>query len=1056
MSRRARITLRLLAAVLGLLLVSAAILTWRLSNSPLEATYLTPYIESGFDHYLPGTHTRISRTLTSWNNIEHVVTLHADGITITDKDNHVIAEIPDLYVELSALGILGGRLLPLGLSINDPHFKLIRDNYGVLRFGDFSTESSDITADQNVKSFLSPLLHDLVHAHHTRKLNVKGVLLDVHDNKSQSDWSVHIPEINIERNSLNLAGNALLSVTQKDQISTLQIDYKYDRKNDLHVLQTNLTGITPSFFAGGHPGTLGLGALSIVDLPLTGTASIAFDSNVNIKTVNVDIHGDAGNLVYPDFWDQPRSVKKVDIKATYNHDAPEVNLASVALDFDGPLLNIMAKGGPSAVPEHDANFEIAVTLDNWPMDQFGQLWPKPVITDPREWIIKSLSKGSFDHGEATFQGALSWNDISNATIAEGSGIVTATGARVDYLEGLPVVDSVSAKATFDMDHMTIDLSSGGIGALRLVPFSIVMSDFQKDTQTMYIPLNFTGPLTSVLKVIDVPRLGYARAIGVTPEDVTGMANALIELRFPLLNTLEMKDVELKGRAELTDVASSKLVNKVDITQGNVVLNLDKIGFDVKGNAVLNKVPNEVVWKESFEAEPGKSFQQGTLKSAPSEEEWKLLNIDALKGTHGPVTSTINILMPTKTLTIITGNFDLAASEIHMDQLNWKKPAGVPAQLNITANIPDNDNINLKSIELTGPQGTAKGSAVLSPEADELVSLSLNPLLAGRTDISLKYEEMDDADKTLRFEANGKSLDISGLKGGHDVAANDPRPKEYHVNVGSLYTNEKGVITNAEGYAIRDPQGWNQINLKGLADGDTPLTIDLGAKEGKRFFAANSDNFGKALKGLGITDTVKDGKIQIVGQSSVENPRVIDGHVKVTSFTVSGLPALAILLNATSPFGFQNLISGNMGFDRMKGNFRWQGDMIELNDVHMPGPAVGLEVEGKVDMNAGTADLHGVVAPFSMVNNILGAIPLIGDVLTGGNGGGLFAVAYTITGDLNSPKVSVNPASLLTPGILRKLFFSSSEDSDEAPATTQLGAQPPQQPNYPTSNNFNKQ
>jgi hypothetical protein len=57
-----------------------------------------------------------------------------------------------------------------------------------------------------------------------------------------------------------------------------------------------------------------------------------------------------------------------------------------------------------------------------------------------------------------------------------------------------------------------------------------------------------------------------------------------------------------------------------------------------------------------------------------------------------------------------------------------------------------------------------------------------------------------------------------------------------------------------------------------------------------------------------------------------------------------------------------------------------------------------------------------------VNKAIGSIPLIGDVLTGGTGA-LIAATYKMKGrGGKDPEVSVNPLSVLTPGILRRILF----------------------------------
>ena len=193
--------------------------------------------------------------------------------------------------------------------------------------------------------------------------------------------------------------------------------------------------------------------------------------------------------------------------------------------------------------------------------------------------------------------------------------------------------------------------------------------------------------------------------------------------------------------------------------------------------------------------------------------------------------------------------------------------------------------------------------------------------------------------------------------------------------------------------------------------------------------------------MGFTNTVKGGALKIAGASVPAQPRAIEGTAHVGAFEVKDLPALVMLLNAISPFGFADMFSGKMSFDHLRGRFHWEGDTVQLIDVNAPASSAGLNVEGKIDMNSGDAKLHGTMAPFSMVNKIIGSIPSIGDVMTGGKGGGVLAVAYDITGPLANPKVSVDPVSLLTPGFLRNLFFSGKDDDETPPAEAPPAAPP---------------
>ncbi|HEU0118737.1 MAG TPA: AsmA-like C-terminal domain-containing protein [Alphaproteobacteria bacterium] len=1052
-----RLAFKIAASILCVMILAASLLVWRLSNRPMTTSFLTPYIETAIDHAIPGSHSEIAHTLLTWDNIEHSVTFHADDLKVKDGAGNVIAEVPTVDVQLSLFGLMFGQFLPLALEVEHPHFKLERDGQGVLRFGDM-TSTSDDGKDSDIKGTIKHIANNLAHAFITHKLQIVDTVLDVEDRNDKSTWSIKIPEISLDRVNGQLTGHANVNLTQKDQTSTVEVSYVYAKH--LHNLETKLVEITPSFFAGGHPSTVGLGAASIFDLPLSGDLSVSFDSDLNIEAAGVDIQGHDGRINYPDFWDKPAEIKSLHLKGDYDKETGNLDVPIGDIDFNGPKLSVMATGRAASVPTHDMDFELNAKIDNWPMDRYADLWPKPIITNARDWIVKSLSKGNFDHGEANFRGELSWAHLGDMTLSDGSGKVTASGGHVLYLEGMPALDGVGAVATFDLNQMTVNITGGGIGALRIVPFTLVLTDFEKDTQYIDIPLQFAGPMEDVMKLIDAPKLQYAKAVGLSSDDVSGSAKGTVTLHFPLLNDLLMKDVDVKGDVSLLNIASSKLVKGVDITQGNLNLILDKTGFIIKGPATVNKMPVQIVWQQNFQESenPDKPLKHATVQGFIPDDQLGALGLSMLNGTRGAIPFNLEMTQPNKDLTQVKGKLELTGAELHVDQLNWKKPSTTFAVLKFAVDIPEGKDIQITSIDLQGDQAKASGTATLQPDG-HLTALKLEPLMVGRTNANIEFSEAQTEDHELTYKVEGQSLDVSGVTGGNEPAHADPRRKSYSVKLDKLYTSENGFIGSAVGHAMRDAQGWLEINLQGMADSGHKLNVDLAEKDGRRFFSVVCDDFGKALKGMGFTDTVNGGPLEIHGSSQVDTPRVIEGHVKIGSFTVKNLPVLALLINATSPFGFTGLLTDSADFTSLNGKFKWEGDNIELKDVRLAGNSVGMNIEGKVDMNGGNANLNGTLVPFSLVNRIIGSIPLIGDMITGGNGGGVLAVAYTVKGPLSKPDVSVNPVSLLTPGFLRNLFFGGSDDDDD---DKQAGPSAPVQPvgqpvdrTPPAKSNINK-
>ncbi len=105
-----------------------------------------------------------------------------------------------------------------------------------------------------------------------------------------------------------------------------------------------------------------------------------------------------------------------------------------------------------------------------------------------------------------------------------------------------------------------------------------------------------------MKLIDYPPLNYAKKVGLSPDDVSGKVEGTVIFDFPLLKDLDINNIKVKADAELSNIASNKLVKGIDISQGHLGMAMDSESFTLKGPAVLNKVPLQISWKQNFSQE----------------------------------------------------------------------------------------------------------------------------------------------------------------------------------------------------------------------------------------------------------------------------------------------------------------------------------------------------------------------------------------------------------------------------------------------------------------------
>ena len=191
----------------------------------------------------------------------------------------------------------------------------------------------------------------------------------------------------------------------------------------------------------------------------------------------------------------------------------------------------------------------------------------------------------------------------------------------------------------------------------------------------------------------------------------------------------------------------------------------------------------------------------------------------------------------------------------------------------------------------------------------------------------------------------------------------------------------------------------------------------------------TEDMGAFLRALNLRDTIQGGRLRIDGSSDGPIPNhTLMAHIEAEDFVMVEAPILASMLTVASLTGLMDTLSGNgIYFDRLVSDFTLTNGVVGTELLRVYGSALGITAKGSIDFNTTQVDLGGTIVPAYTINRILGAIPLLGPILTGGEGEGLIGFVYEMEGDLDDPEVSVNPLSALAPGFLRGLFEASDDD-----------------------------
>ena len=140
----------------------------------------------------------------------------------------------------------------------------------------------------------------------------------------------------------------------------------------------------------------------------------------------------------------------------------------------------------------------------------------------------------------------------------------------------------------------------------------------------------------------------------------------------------------------------------------------------------------------------------------------------------------------------------------------------------------------------------------------------------------------------------------------------------------------------------------------------------------------------------------------------------DGQVKMANLRVRNAPVLASLLSAASVIGLLEQLNGEgLLFSEVDGAFRLTPNGVSVTRGEAIGASMGVTMQGNFYPSSGKIDMQGVVSPFYLLNGI-------GQILTR-RGEGLFGVTYRLSGSKDAPQITVNPLSILTPGMFREIF-----------------------------------
>lgn len=452
---------------------------------------------------------------------------------------------------------------------------------------------------------------------------------------------------------------------------------------------------------------------------------------------------------------------------------------------------------------------------------------------------------------------------------------------------------------------------------------------------------------------------------------------------------------------------------------------------LKGEGKISGQPAKVDYKEFLESE-GQAYKSKIVATLPVTNEMRaLLGIDLSDFLDGTVNADMVYTEYSNGKADADMNVGLTEARVFYDPFGYNKEPGQAASTTFKAGLENGVLKSLSNLKVTGPALQIQDANLTFTERN------------GKTEVSggsLPNMAINDTVANLTFKANeagkldinltGSFLDLRPFLENEDpTKPYDAPPMRVTVKVDRMRASEWEPIQAANLLVDIDGQGsFYELELTGVAGKDFFIRY-MPDETGKRVFRMEANDAGAALRAFGVYENIRGGKLVVSGDPiKGYNDRNVKGLGKITDFKVVNAPVLAQLLGMMSlPGILTSLNNDGLGFSKLEADFDWlyrpSGSILVVKDGRTSGNSVGFTFDGSYDKVKNLINVEGTMIPLSGINKIIGSIPLFGDIITGGTGS-LIAATYSVKGNAKQPTVFVNPLSVLTPGILRRILFEN--------------------------------
>ena len=663
-------------------------------------------------------------------------------------------------------------------------------------------------------------------------------------------------------------------------------------------------------------------------------------------------------------------------------------------------------------------------------DVLLEAWPFHIAPNIQNWIAQNINKGLM----RDFSLKINVEEGRLKEVAGGKGFnkdefgVTAglEQMSVNTVGDLPSLEKANGAlkiigSQFDVTVTEGILSAGKASEVIVQSATLKVPNIFQPGVPANLEASLSGDLGAVATISDLEPLNIAKTVGLTASDLSGKSKVKLALDLHLQKTENPQKLVWKTEVDQTKAASKSEVFGRKISNGNVSIKANPQLVEVIGTANIDGFDATLDISEPLKGGDG-NLRKRNIQTQLTHEELAKQGINIAPVVKGR----LGVEIISKAGEPDSYKIDLTNADVNLPWISWLKGKGIGASVSFA--LSQKDGINtLSNFNFSGDGFNAQGTLVFGKPGLLSVDLSNVTLVKGdKFDVSAKKEG-----NRYVIAAQGRAFDAraiinmvihkSGLnaaKGSSDVTLS--------ANFGQLKGFNNQMMENALVNYKTENGTLSSLEMRGALNGQLSK-IDARRNGATTEFNFEAKDAGASLALVNIYSKMRGGNLKSQLTRNGNGP--FEGEVKLKKFTVIGEERLSSL--AAAPVTDRSLQSASgklrelnlqeVRFDNMEATITKSTGYLGVKSGRIRNNQIGLTFDGVLFDQQNQMNVRGTFMPLFAVSRVIGAIPIIGDILSNGKNSGLIGITYRLRGAANNPQMAVNPLSIMAPGVFKQIF-----------------------------------